>query len=394
MFKIKKSIIFFIIFSFAAAYLGGEKILYLIFYTITGVFALSFLSFHHTVKNVNGYQKYDKRDYHVDDEVEILSYIYNDTLFPIPYLEIRDRSTESIISEKPKSNLTFLKPNDKEIIKTRFKAKFRGVYKLGPIEIRISDVFNVFSISKTIDSQELIKIYPRVHILNRFNLNSMQSFGSISTKQRAYEDNTSILDIKKYNIGDSIKKVHWKISAKKGELYVKNYNMSGSPICYIFLDLKNNCYGKINERELEEKAVESVISIISYMLRRSISVNLCVNSRETYYEDGRDIKEIIKFMDMLCNIKTGGENLIKDIIQKRIRIISSGSSIIIVTGKIEKDDIKDYCNIKGMRFDVIIIYVSNKNMEKEIELSLEESGIKIYIIKSDSNIKEVLDNNE
>lgn len=209
--------------------------------------------------------------------------------------------------------------------------------------------------------------------------------------QKAYEDNTSISDIKKYTEGENFKRIHWKVTAKKGQLYIKNYDMTGSVSAYIFLDFKSNCYIGENQKELEEKAIEAVASIAAYLLRHSVSLNMYVNSNNIYYTCGRDTKNIKSFLDILCDITCSGSSSIVNIIESRIRFIKKGSSIIIVTGSMVDDDAEVYYKIKSMGYDLIIIYVSDYKIQYSLINQMRIYDIKIYEINSKSNIKRVLE---
>ena len=69
---------------------------------------------------------------------------------------------------------------------------------------------------------------------------------------RDIENSIFIKDIRKYKIGDSLKRIHWKVSAKYGELYTKNYEMYSNEEYNIFLDMNNEIYKQENGDIIEE----------------------------------------------------------------------------------------------------------------------------------------------
>lgn len=391
MFKVKKSIFILIIASFLIALIGGGEIPYLVFYTLSGVFILSYFWGRKIIKSIDCYQRLENRDYYVGDTIELSSFIDNDTFYPVPYIEIRDKTREEIEGVPSKPTIMSLMPTERERINTKIYAKYRGLYEIGPIEIKVSDVFGGYKWGRKIYTNTFIKVFPKVYTIERFNLNSMQSFGTMSTKQKAYEDNSSISDIKKYSPGDSFKKIHWKVSAKKNGLHVKNYEMTGSASVSIFLDFKNNGFKGDNPRDLEEQAIETTSSLVSYFLNNSVSVNMYVNSLKLYYTKGRDIKEFRNFMEILCEIKASGNTSMGYILEKRVKLIDRKSSVLVITGDITEKDALVYCTVKQMGFDVVVVYVSDSKLNDGIRVLLENYQIKIYFIKSDSEIKGVLE---
>lgn len=391
MFKIRKSAIFILIISFLLARFGGWEVPHLMFYMVFGVIVLSFFWSGRITKKINAYQRIEQRDYYVDEVLEVNSYIDNDSFLPVPHIEIIDRTEEAISGDFAKPTVTSLLPMGREIVHKEIIAKYRGLYDLGPIEIEISDALGIFTRKRKIYSNTPVKVYPRIHRVERINLKSMQSYGTLTTKQKAFEDNTSVSDIRKYSPGDSIKRIHWKVSAKKKNLFVKNYEMTGSAATYIFLDFKKNCYKGENIRDLEEKAVEASSSTISYLLNNSVSIEMYINSSRPYYAKGRDIKELTHFMDILCEIKADGNKTMKDVLEKRVRLISKGSSIIIITGDINEEEALAYGSIKNMGYDIILIYVGDFEVKDEIKREISNYNLKINVIKSDSDVKGVLE---
>lgn len=391
MFKIKRSAIIILIITFLMAKIGGWEIPHLMFYMVGGMMLVSALCSRNVSRKLNAYQKIEQKDYYVDDELEISSFVENDAFFPIPHIEIVDRTEETIAGNEIHPTITSILPMGREIIHKKIVAKYRGLYELGPIDVTMTDALGVMTRKQRIFSSIPVKVYPRIYNIESINLKSMQSYGTLTTKQKAFEDNSSVSDIKKYSPGESIKKMHWKISAKKGSLFVKNYEMTGSAATYIFLDFKRNSYKGENLRDLEERAVETASSITSYLLKNSVSIEMYINSGNPYYTKGRDIKELNNFMNILCEIKTDGHRTMKDVLERRIRLISRGSSIIIITGDINYEESNIYGSIKAMGYDIILIYVGDYDLNKDIQMELDSFNIKLNVIRHDSDIKGVLE---
>jgi uncharacterized protein (DUF58 family) len=358
---------------------------------ITGVYLLSFLLTYFPTRKIVGHQKVGEGNYYVGDTVEIESFVENDSLGFLPSIEIWDRTVEKLTNKPSKSTITFLGPMKREIVRESITTKYRGIYNMGPLDINVSDALNLFTWKRRIQAEDFFKVYPRIHNIENFNLKSMQSYGTMTTKQRAYEDNSSVSDIRKYVSGDSMKKIHWKVSARKNSFHVKNYEMTGSAFSYIFLDFKKGSFKGENSLDLEEKAVETAASIASFMLKNSVSINMYVNCSKLCYTKGRDVKEIINFLELLSEVKPDGQNTMKDVIEKRIRLISSGASVIIITGNMTEEELSIYCAVKNMGFDLIIAYVNDEKMIEDKRILLEKSDIKIYHIDSESDIKGVLE---
>lgn len=250
MLKLKKTPIVIILLALCLIVFIGDLIFYRIFYLITISFVLSFFWALISYKKIDASQRIEKTYCYTEEEINILTTIINDSIFPIPFIQV-----DNIISfsNKFKSKFFSLMPLENVVIENKLKFKYRGIYKMGPIEITLSDVFGIVTLKKNIDINKKIDVYPKVHFIDNINLPNVRPLGTHISKINTNEDFSSIRNIRKYTTGDNLKKIHWKLSAKRGELYVKEFNLSGSNSVYIVLDMSN----VYRTKELEETAKRS-----------------------------------------------------------------------------------------------------------------------------------------
>ena len=89
-------------------------------------------------------------------------------------------------------------------------------YKMPKIDVY--DLFGFFHFSKTIDKDSEIVVKPVPAMPER--MPDMFGFKAKSLR-KAKQPNTEIYDIRDYQMGDPVKSIHWKMSAKKDKLLVK-----------------------------------------------------------------------------------------------------------------------------------------------------------------------------
>lgn len=339
MLKFKKTPIIIILLALCLIVFIGDLVFYRIFYLITISFVLSILWSILSYKKIDASQRIDKTYCYTGEEINILTTIINDSIFPIPFIQV-----DNIISfsNKFKSKFFSLMPLENVVMENKLKFKYRGIYKMGPIEIKLSDVFGIVTLKKIINIDKKIDVYPKVHYIENINLQNIRPLGTNISKINTNEDFTSIRNIRKYNMGDNLKKIHWKLSAKRGELYVKEFNLSGSNFVYILLDMTN----VYKTKELEETAVEAAISIVEYLLRNRVETILYILSDRLYTIDGKSIKDFDKFNKALITVKLAGKVDILDAIKGKLSVIDSKNTIYFITGNISdiKQNILQFSN--------------------------------------------------
>lgn len=376
-------------FGFAAA--NGGKLPYFVFYAILLLtcipFAWSFIIF----RNLDFSQYAEVSQAYVGDAIEINIVAHNRSLLPVPYVEVRNEMIKGIAGYMPGHRVLSIMPLGSKAMPEKVNCKYRGIYTFGPVVTDISDVFGMFTWNKKVSLRGVLTIYPRVAKLQNFCIKPMQTYGAITIKQKANEDYSSISDIRKYYPGDSFKRIHWKISARKGMLYVKNFDMSGSAGACIFLDMYRGGYNGVYRADMEEKSVECAAAIVYYTLSRNINTLQYVNSEKTVYTGGRDPKEFKKFMNSYVTVKSDGTTHLAEFIESKVRFLTRGSSIILITPLVDERLSGGILQLKDMGFEAIVVYIKEGDMDEKISQLFADCGIKLYKLSMGDDVKTSLE---
>ena len=108
--------------------------------------------------------------------------------------------------------------HDKGTTKIPVDTSHCGSYSYKMPKIDIYDLFGFFHFSKTIDKDSEIVVKPVPAMPEK--MPDMFGFKAKSLR-KAKQPNTEIYDIRDYQMGDPVKSIHWKMSAKKDKLLVK-----------------------------------------------------------------------------------------------------------------------------------------------------------------------------
>ena len=98
----------------------------------------------------------------------------------------------------------------------------------------------------------------------------------LETMARATEDVTSPSDIRAYMPGDALKKIHWKLSARKRELVVRRFEEPVLPDCLVLMDCSAPpSWGhKEAEADVRDALLETAASIVSSQVNSDHAVRL------------------------------------------------------------------------------------------------------------------------
>lgn len=381
-----------LIITFLFSLLAGGQFAYLLFFLAAAIIIFSF----YTVKN---YQ--DKilgifwvSNYQVEkgDTIEIHYKVYNSSIMPIPYIKITDGIPKRLTDKSGEKYIYSILPFESLIIRKKFECKHRGNYQIGEIDVEAGDIFGIFNKRFKVKDNLIITVYPKIYNLDAFNIYGKEFFGKTSANLKFYEDYSSIKDMRKYEIGDSLKRVNWKVTAKKGELFVKNYDVSSNAQVHLFMDFQWDKFKNDAEQLIEEKIIECVMSIVHFALYRNIDINFITYVHQKVKLSGRDISRFDVFLELSTRIRPSKNINLGDVILNEIRTVSLGSTVIIVTPYLDSNLASAALVLRRMGYIVNFIVINdfdkNKWINKDLHL-LEKMEVKIYRIdlNDDLNVK-------
>lgn len=375
-----------------ALFVGG-KFPYLLFFLPLVVYGYSYYSMKKVREGLAGVFWCDKAMVEKGDEVDISYKIYNSSIFPLAFAEITDGVPESLNNQPKQQKIYFMLPFESINITRQIKCEHRGIFDIGTVNVVTGDIFGISKKNYLVKDSIELMVYPKVYKLDCFDILGKEFFGSIPTSQKFYEDYSSIKDIRKYRIGDSLKRVNWKVTARKGEMFVKNYDISTNAEIQLFIDFQIDKYSSDTNGYIEEKIIECAVSIIEYALYRKVSTNFVAYTEEKVQLLGKDIDMFNKFLELMVRIKPKKNISLGDILVNESRAFSPGTSVIVVTPNIDKKLISTVLRLKRRGYSIILVLVNdfdrNKAALKGVEL-LEKSGTRLYKVDLKDSINNVL----
>ncbi|GCD09867.1 hypothetical protein Ctaglu_14900 [Clostridium tagluense] len=375
-----KKIVFLSIVAFIFAFLSGGNLPYAIFYVFTFSIILGIIYMCIAKKSLNAKLRYDSKIYNVGDIANFTIIAENLGIIPTPYVYVQSIMLRSLI-EGYRGNLIFLGGDKCVWIKNKILFTKRGIYDFGDISLEASDLFCILKSVKNIHKELYIKVYPKVYDLSNISLSGRDCYENRINSKSGIDDFTLIKDIRKYNTGDNLKKVHWKLSAKHGELYVKNFDSISGKECNLFMNMHIDNLGSDLFEIIEEDMVDFSVSLAKYMVNNRIRTKLFINAKEQKNIEVESKEAFLGLMEYFLKSKSDGTLEFTSFIKSNLRHIPKGNWIGIVSIAVD-DSLRDVLmNLKEMGYRVNVFYhgkvfnnLKNVNFLKNVEL-LKNVGI-------------------
>lgn len=118
----------------------------------------------------------------------------------------------------------------------------RGVLDVGPLMIERADPFG-FALRRTaVGAPRQLIVAPRVTPLGGSSFSLAGGDGSVRASRRNPAGNNDDLMTREYRSGDALRRVHWRATARHGDLMVRQEEESSFPTARIILDTRADGY--------------------------------------------------------------------------------------------------------------------------------------------------------
>ena len=367
-------------------FLVGGRLVYFIFYCYMLMILSGIIYTRIGAKKIEGEIKLPSSEIVSGEKVSISYVIKNKSSLFFPFLQLYSSIEESVSGHKKKVKVFSLDREGTYTETTSIICNRRGYYKTGQAYILINDIFNIFHLKKKIHKPIYLKVYPKIIPISYFAMLGNLQMGELIVKNPIFEDYSSLADLRFYRSGDSVKKIDWKISAKKDDLVVKLHDLRGDTEVAVLINNAEEDYIYDKNRVLEDRAVEIAVSIIDFCIEKNIKVSLV--SEDGYY-NGKvkgDSKVYMKmFLENLIEFSPQkGKNLWTEISNFALSG-KQGLTSLIISPRISNKEAILIADMKMKNINPLIIVINGErdnkffDKNKEISKKLKNENIPVYL---------------
>ncbi|MBQ9765299.1 MAG: DUF58 domain-containing protein [Lachnospiraceae bacterium] len=364
----------------------GGTISYTLFYMVWSAPVLSGLYLFYVYRRFKIYQDIGKRVLVKSEKVPYNFVLSNQDFITYTSVNVSFFDELSVLENiKLESNYS-LTPGQSYKWETFIVPKYRGEYSVGIDRVEIMDFLHLFKVTYRFPKSIIIKAHPRIPeydnlFIEAEEYNRLTNLNNIK-KEEVFPD----VELRNYVVGDSIKAVNWKASAKGGELFTRKYIDESNPEILMISDFSFTGLHGAEKIIVEDKIIEASLGIAYYLYRRNITVNtmFCngkVQVLPVYSKQGMD-----KFYDECAKTLFNADIKCEDMLLEEAR--SFYAQIVVVTHSLTEKLMRVATELATKGSQVEIIYIGDTEQKDE----LWETGVRVRVtrILSEQEVGDVL----
>ncbi|WP_406449196.1 DUF58 domain-containing protein [Streptomyces sp. NBC_00876] len=211
----------------------------------------------------------------------------NVSRLPTGLLMLQDR-VPYVLGPRPRFVLDRVEAGGRREVSYRVRSDLRGRYPLGPLQLRLSDPFGMCELTRSFNAYDTLVVVPRTEPLPPVRLAGEASgYGEGRQRSLALAGDDDVIP-REYRHGDDLRRVHWRSTARYGELMVRREEQPQRARCTVLLDTRRIAYQGTGPDSAFEWAVSGAASALVHMLERGFAVRLLTDEGHAARGEGED----------------------------------------------------------------------------------------------------------
>ena len=257
-------------------------------YALLGVLFVSRYLTRVWAENLSATRECNRLTADVGDTVAVVVDIVNSGALPIAWCLVEDLLPRSALVHDPPSlgvtgrraQLSMLPARGRRRMLYQLQCNRRGYYQLGPLVLETGDLFGLHRRYRVATKPHFLLVYPRVLPLEGYDVSSRRPIGEVRMSHRLFEDPTRIAGVRQYQLGDPLNRIHWRATARTGQLHSKVYEPSSVAGATILMEYHRDSHEAKYEPFRSELAITAAASVAHAVYEMGQQVGLVTNGRD------------------------------------------------------------------------------------------------------------------
>ena len=290
---------------------------------------------------------------HVGDRMRVTYTLRNSSRLPKPWLEIHNPTT--LPGGLPGRAITLRGRTERSWL-IRAPLSRRGHFRIEPLHIRTGDPFGFFEASATVGQGISVVVYPRLEPLPRWKLPTAALEGSHATPVRTLQTTPLATTVRPYAPGDAMNRIHWKTTARHGEIQVKEFDLEQTADAWIILDLQRGIQTGKGDESTVEAAIRAAASIADKALQENRAVGLTVNvARTAFLPADRGGRQHHKIMQLLAAVEADGRAPLVETLISSVPRLRRGMTAVVITPSLDPSWVRPLASLRSRGVTCVVV---------------------------------------
>ncbi|MEU9742176.1 DUF58 domain-containing protein [Micromonospora chersina] len=243
-----------------------------------------------------------------------------------------------------------LRPGRDTEVRYPVPTRRRGVVPVGPLRVTRRDPLGLVALARSYGDTVPVWVHPRIHPLSAVPTGAGRSLdGRVDSVPHG---SITFDSLREYVVGDELRRVHWRTSARVGELMVRENVDTSLPRLVVALDNRAAAHPDRDAGMAEsfESGCEAAASVVAAAIREDLPVSLLLVAPAP-----EEPADAVGPLDRLAaaELADGGEDMLRAALT-RLRQDRLGDTLVFLTGPGARGDLGHVGALRGAYPSVVV----------------------------------------
>ncbi len=184
------------------------------------------------------------------------------------------------LGSRPRFVLNGIEPGGARELHYQVRSELRGKFTIGPLQVRVADAFGLVELGRSFNSRSTLMVTPKVVPLPRDVIDGSWLGDGESRIRMAAAAGEDDIAPRAYRDGDELRRMHWRSTARYGELMVRREERQWRNRAVVFLDTRRSAHAGTGAASSFELAVSAAASVGVHLAREGFEAQLITDAGE------------------------------------------------------------------------------------------------------------------
>lgn len=226
----------------------------------------------------------------------------------LPFVHVRlEYYKDTARIEKKEEQIMEMQPKQKDHYHSPLVCFYQGTYPIGVKSIELEDFLHLFTIRFNLPGETRVTVRPRVVKLEKLCFDEENQDGKFQSSDRSMTQAIAGLQVRDYIPGDSMHLIHWKNTAKTGQLMVRKTEPPESMEQCVYLDTSHVEGEWLKQYQVQDLLIESTLAIVNYYVEEGSGCSVFYPQRQMNTFAAKTRKEFQQVYDSFLDVRFSGK---------------------------------------------------------------------------------------
>jgi uncharacterized protein (DUF58 family) len=265
----------------------------------------------------------------------------------------------------------------------RLLAQRWGGHVIGPTFVRARDPFGLLTWETTAETRPELRTYPRESVLRRVVQAADTQVFAGNEVARAKGEGIEFADIRPWGAGDALKRVNWRASARRGDLWVNESHPERNIDVILFVD--SFAEARLGDEGTLDLAARATSALADAYVRRRDRVGLIgFGGILRWLVPGSGIVQLYRIVDSLLDTQIVLSYYWKEIDVIPRRTLPPNALVVALTPLLDPRSVGALIDLRARGHDLAVIDVSPVPFTQRPPSGLDSIAYDIWTLRRDA----------